>query len=390
MVDEYFERAQELSAKGLPFVTAVVVRAEKPTSGRPGDKAIITADGRLYGWIGGSCAQPTVIREAQKAMSEGKNRFIRLSSENDPSSRHNGLMEFPMTCYSEGVLEIFIEPHLPKPQLLVIGTMPVARALLEIGRVMEYHTLAVALDQSEDVSHADTVLTTLGVVMENITPETYVVVASHGNYDEAALEHVLKAKPRYVGLVASAKRYQSVVDYLKEQGLSDEDLKPLKAPAGLDIKAERADEIALSILAEIIQLRRTTPLSVDWQKVQKLTSTADVIPLTLMESVPQKNVAIDPVCGMEVDKSTVAATYEYEGETYYFCCNGCKGAFARSPEEYIKPTIAIDPICKMEVTIATAVYTSEYEGQTYYFCCAGCKSTFEKNPETYVTATETT
>jgi xanthine dehydrogenase accessory factor len=329
MDDEFFGKALELSASNTPFATATVVRAEKPTSGKPGDKAIITLDGTLYGWIGGSCAQPTVIREAQIALREGKPRFIRLSSENDPASVRDGLMELPMTCYSEGVLEIFIEPQLPQPRLMVVGNMPVARALMQIGQVMQYDVVAIDPEQSTTpLPHAKLVINQLGTIAEHVHTSTFVVVASHGNYDEAALEHVLRAHPRYVGLVASRKRFESVVEYLKTQGLTGDDLAPLKAPAGLDIQAQRADEIALSIMAEIVQRRRAAP-----EPLHNKTFIGD-IPLTAVGAA-ETETAIDPVCGMTVVKAKAKASYEYSGTTYYFCCNGCKTAFARNPQDYL-------------------------------------------------------
>jgi xanthine dehydrogenase accessory factor len=378
----------ELKEKAMPFATATVVSAEKPTSGKPGDKAVITLDGTLHGWIGGSCAQPTVIREAQSAMREGKARFIRLANETTPSAPRDGLMIFPMTCYSEGALEIFIEPHLPQPQLLVIGTSPVALALMQIGQMMEYQTIGVDPEHTGTaMPHAKTVLESLGAVLEHLRPQTYVVVASHGNYDEAALQHVLQAKPHYVGLVASRKRYESVSEYLKSQGVSDDDLAVLQAPAGLDIGAQRADEIALSIMAAIIQHRRRVEKTIDWDKYLNSAAATAIKPAEI-PVVAAPPTAIDPVCGMEVTIAKAKASYEYEGTMYYFCCNGCKLTFSQNPEQYVKrqPTTAIDPVCHMEVNIATAHYTSEHAGTTYYFCCAGCKTTFDREPAIYITA----
>lgn len=334
MFDEFFQKADQLQKQSIPYATATVVRVEKPTSGKPGDKAIITIDGKLQGWIGGSCAQPTVIREAQKAMRDGESRFIRLSSENDPANVPDGMMILPMTCYSEGTLEIFIEPHLPQPRLIVIGSMPVAQALIRIGQVMGYQLIAVDPEQTgTDLSTADTVLDKLGDVLGYVRPNSYVVVASHGHYDEAALEHVLQAKPRYVGLVASKKRFESVVEYLKHQNIPDEDLAVLKAPAGIDIDAKQAEEIALSIMAEIVQIRRTQPIDIDWDAVIAEVSVSEI---DVIEK-PRANstVAIDPVCHMEVQIDNAQYTYDYEGETYYFCCGGCKLTFEKDPKAYV-------------------------------------------------------
>jgi xanthine dehydrogenase accessory factor len=388
MFHEFFSKAQELNEKGVPYATATVVRAEKPTSGKPGDKAIITLDGALHGWVGGSCAQPTVIREAKEAMRDGASRFIRLSSENDPSAPRDGMVVFPMTCYSEGTLEIFIEPHLPQPQLLIIGAMPIACALMQIGEAMRYRIIAVDPEKTGGtLPHAGLTLDTLGEVLEHIRPQTYVVVASHGNYDEAALQHVLQANPHYIGLVASRKRFESVAEYLKTQGLTDDDIANVKAPAGLDIGAQSAEEIALSIMAEIVQHQRRTPKTIDWEAFLVAAVAQNEIHDT---PVVAATTAIDPVCGMEVEIATAKASYEYEGATYYFCCNGCKLTFSKNPEQYIQheAVIAIDPVCHMEVTIATSQYQSDYEGTSYYFCCAGCKIAFDKDPQKYAVAHE--
>ncbi len=271
MFDDYFEHARDLTRRGVPFATATVVRAEKPTSGKPGDRAIVTLDGVMSGWIGGSCAQPTVVREARQALADDQSRLIRLSttpsehsSREDPS--REGIVERPMTCFSGGTLEIFIEPHAPRPRLLVVGHLPTAQALAHLGKAMSYHVIAVvpqgvtADDEGGDgaaaMAHADEVPTDFESIDERVTPLTFAVVASHGHYDEQALRAVLATTVPYVGLVASPKRGEVVVQVLREAGLDDTALQRLKAPAGLDIGARRGDEIALSIMAEVIEKRR--------------------------------------------------------------------------------------------------------------------------------------
>jgi xanthine dehydrogenase accessory factor len=136
MFDDFFVTAHALTERGQAFATATVVRAEKPTSGKPGDKAIITADGSLIGWIGGSCAQPTVIKEALKALREDESRLIRLSPDPAAQTPRPGLLDVPMTCYSGGTLEIYIEPHHPRPRLLIVGNLPVAQSLLHLGKAL--------------------------------------------------------------------------------------------------------------------------------------------------------------------------------------------------------------------------------------------------------------
>ena len=197
---------------------------------------------------------------------------------------------------------------------------------------MSYQVVAVDLAGDGGMSHAHTVLTTLENIGQEVTAQTYVVVATHGNFDEMALETILRAQPSYVGLVASGKRATAVRDYLRFQGLSESDLLPLKAPAGLDIQARRGDEIALSIMAEIVQRRRN----------------AELLDLALFqpkeeaggcgcgeEEVVGEETAVDPVCGMTVQINGAAYTHVHQGQTYYFCCAGCQMSFAQQPEAYL-------------------------------------------------------
>jgi len=318
MYDNFFTKAHELTTQGIPFATATVVRAEKPTSGKPGDKAIITVDGVMHGWIGGSCAQPTVIKEALQALADDQSRLICLSTEPELQTSRPGLTDLPMTCFSGGTLEIYIEPQQPRPRLLIIGTLPVAQALAHLGHAMNYHIIAVDPDgNGTGMEHADEQVTDLAELNAYINPLTYVVVATHGNYDELALVHILQSNVPYVGMVASKRRAASVRAYLLEQGLAEDDLHALKAPAGLDIQARRGDEIALSIMAEIVQQRRNAEL-LDW---------------TLFHGKPEQEAnqetAIDPICQMEVQITATAYHSEIKGESFYFCCAGCQEKFER-------------------------------------------------------------
>jgi len=337
MFNTFFNKAHELLEQNMPFVMAVVVRAEKPTSGKPGDKALITADGVMYGWIGGSCSQPTVIREALKALNDGKNRFIRLSPDPAKLPPRDGLIDLPITCFSGGTLEIYIEPQYPQPRLLIIGSLPVARTLVALGQVMNYD-IVVADPDGNIAPEAGQVITDLADIAHHIRPETYVVVATHGGYDEAALEQVLKATPRYVGLVANRKRFQAVIQYLKEQGIADVALQRIKAPAGLDIHAQQGDEIALSILAEIVQVRRAPQTADNLGTEGPQVSTKQHLPehsVHVVPTSPELGIAIDPVCHMEVEIATAKYTSMYEGQMYYFCAPGCKRSFDRQPEAYV-------------------------------------------------------
>lgn len=327
MYDEFFSKAYELKRQGIPFATAIVVRAEKPTSGKPGDKAIITADGTMYGWIGGSCAQPTVIREALKALRADEPRFVRLSPNPLEQPAREGLNDVPMTCFSGGTLEIYIEPQPSPPQLIVIGDLPVARALGELGKAMSYHIIVVdPTHQGDPPSYADEVLTDLTMIAGRVTPLTAIVVATHGQYDEMALEQALQTSAPYIGLVASRKRAEAVREYLAHQGFTAEQQLRFKSPAGLDIQARRGDEIALSIMAEIVQRRRNIA-DMEWSPAPANASQP--------AAEPAPAVAIDPVCGMSVTIAGAKYTYEHAGTTYYFCCPGCKTTFRKAPGQYV-------------------------------------------------------
>lgn len=334
MYDEFFTKAYELARDGVPFATAVVVRVEKPTSGKPGDKAIITADGTMYGWIGGSCAQPTVIREALTALRTDEGRFVRLSPDPGKQPPREGLLDVPMTCFSGGTLEIYVEPHQPRPHLMIVGSLPAARALAELGKAMNYYTIVVDPDHQGPLPpHADELLTDLAAMPGRVTPLTSIIIASHGQYDEPALEQALQTNAAYIGLVASRKRAASVREYLAGQGLTDEQLQHFKAPAGLDIQARRGDEIALSIMAEIVQRRRSMA-----ELTVQPAPRAPVIPIIPLQAAPAPDSVIDLVCGMSVPIAGARFTHDYEGTTYSFCCPGCKTTFRKTPEHYLAET----------------------------------------------------
>jgi xanthine dehydrogenase accessory factor len=256
---------------------------------------------------------------------------------------------------------------------MIIGSLPVAQALARLGQAMNYHVVAVDPDtDGASMAHADEVITELKKINDKITALTYIVVASHGHYDELALEYALRSKAAYVALVASKTRAAAVLEYLRGQGLTEAELARLKYPAGLDIQALRGDEIALSIMAEIVQRRRN----------------ADPIEVQALLPEPEPVEAVDPVCGMTVLTAEAEHRAEYNGQMFYFCCAGCKASFEQNPEQYLSQPApsgeAIDPVCGMTVDIASAKYMSEYQEQLYYFCAPGCKLSFDKAPQKYL------
>src|SRR6188474_918367 len=254
-----FARAAELEGAGRPFAVATVVAVRKPTSARPGASGIVHPDGAIEGWVGGSCAQPVVVREALRALADGQPRLLRLSRDGPGEGRRaDGVIELVMTCHSGGTLEIYVEPNLPKPQLWIAGITPIAGALVELGAAAGFQvTLFDPIADAGAFPAASAVRADTNLVAVDRDVSPYVVVATQGQWDEEALAGALRRDARYVGLVASPTRAAAVRAWLREEtGLAEERLAALRAPAGIDLGAETAEEVALSILAELIQVRR--------------------------------------------------------------------------------------------------------------------------------------
>jgi xanthine dehydrogenase accessory factor len=257
--------AGRLAQQGTPFVLATVVGVERPTSARVGDRALITVDGELHGWVGGACTEPEVVRLAMQALADGDVRRERIESR----------------CASEGAVKVLIEPQRPSFLLAVVGDSPTARTLRELAAVLKWRTTA-------DVEGADAV-----------------AIASMGRGDEEALEAALASGAGYVGLVASAKRAAAIAEELRERGLDEEALARIRSPAGLDLGPSAQEEIAVAIVAELVAWRHTR----------------GPLPTELVET------AVDPICGMAVAVAGAAHTLEHHGTTYYFCCAGCLRKF---------------------------------------------------------------
>ncbi len=337
MQDDFYEGMQKLRGTGNPFAIATVIRAEKPTSAKVGAKAIITEDGALTGWIGGSCAEPTVKREARKALQDGQPRLIRLCPpEKLGVAPQEGVIEIALTCISGGTLEIYIEPQLAELHLVAIGHLATAEALVRLGKGLGWRTSLLGLEVTrERFPDADQLIDVLDFSRVTVSKNTHVVVASHGNYDEDMLVAALQSEAPYVALIASRKRASAILQYLNESNLTQDQIARLKYPAGLDFGAVTPEEIALSILAEIIQRRRqpfvsksrvsTSPTSINSE------STDDAL---TNYQLPTE--ARDPVCGMTVEIDTAHFSSEYDGRTYYFCAAGCKRSFDKEPQKYVQ------------------------------------------------------
>jgi xanthine dehydrogenase accessory factor len=289
------EQCNDLRGREEPFVLATVVACKNPQSAKPGSKAIIKVDGSMLGWVGGGCVQPIVLREAKQALQTGKPKLLTISPD-EPRDDWKGVQSFRMTCEGGGSLEIYIEPFLPKPQLVVVGSSPVAEIVAELGTLLDFKVVAADRD--------------FGSVRDQINEQSYVVVATMGNHDEEGLLAVIGTRPRYLGLVASRKKSEALFEYVRETGASEEDIAVITCPAGLQIGSETLPEIALSVAAELTRIRRT---GAEQPVTQAKTSAT----------------AIDPICGMTVDIDNAQYTSVADGNTIYFCCLRCKETFDR-------------------------------------------------------------
>jgi xanthine dehydrogenase accessory factor len=310
------EQAADLKQRGEAFALATVVWRQGPSSGKEGCRAIISPSGELHGWIGGACSEPVVVREAKQVISEGVPRLLLLgTSEQFGAAVPEGMAVMPISCESQGALEVYIEPVVPTPHLVVVGRSPMAHTLVEMARVVGWDSDLI--DSPE--WNADFSLEGL------VGPQTMVVVATQGHGDEEAVQAAVTAHPGYVGLVASSKRGQAVLGYLVDRGVPADELDRVQVPAGMDLGPTSHREIAVGILAQLVQLRASGALSGATSSAQTDTSADSDI-----------SEAIDPVCGMTVIAGPSAHPLEHDGQTYYFCCTGCHGAFEKDPEAYLK------------------------------------------------------
>ena len=321
MFDEFLRKASELRAADCPFAVAIVIKYQPPVSGKPGDKAIIQPDGKIWGWIGGGCVQPSVIREALQAMKEGSPRIVHIapSTESEPEM---GSVNYTMSCHGGGALDVFIEPVLPKSRILIFGRSPAAQSLSRLGKAVGYGIGVVSHGATRELfPDADFIAKEMSPGQINHGSDTYIVVATQGEHDEEALEQALRTDARYISFIASHAKARKIIGFLAEKGAPPEMLSRIKAPAGLSIGTSSSQEIAVSILAEIIQVKKGSAPEFPRQEESE--------PGTVSE------LATDPVCGMTVDASKSTHHSEYEGRSFYFCCAGCKQTFDRQPQNYV-------------------------------------------------------
>jgi xanthine dehydrogenase accessory factor len=318
----FFERVAELENEHVPFALAIVVSRRAPVSSHIGDRALVFADGRMEGFVGGSCSRDIVRRYAVEAIRSGIPRLLHIRPEpagvEQASSSGEEHVFIPMSCASEGAADVYLEPHLPARRLIVAGFTPVAEALAHAAAALQYDVVrAVDAGDRRDLG-GESALTIdglrelLGRLSAPERARTTAVVASLGHYDESALEVLLEADLGFVGLVASRKRAERVFGVLAQQGCSPERLASVRNPVGLDIGARAPGDVAVSILAEIV-------------------ASSPPVASAPPESSDDAAIAIDPICGMDVEIRGARHVLAHEGQTYYFCCGGCRAAFSANP-----------------------------------------------------------
>jgi xanthine dehydrogenase accessory factor len=306
---DVLEQAAELARQGEEFALATVVWRQGPSSGHQGSRAIVTADGQIFGWIGGACAEPVLIREARAVIASREPKLLLLGApEQFGGAIPEGMTSIPIACQSEGAMEVYVEPVVPQPQLLVVGRSPMAHTLVDLARALGWE--ADVLDAAE-FSAADVDL------------RSVVVVATQGHGDEEAVEQAVAAYPAFVGLVASERRGEAVLGYLAERGVPRHLLDRVRVPVGLDLGHTTHREVAVSILAELVALRAAGALAPQ-----------PLEPAAAERVTPRQ--AEDPVCGMTVTVDTSTRSAEHDGVTYYFCCPGCRDAFLKAPASYLE------------------------------------------------------
>ena len=307
MTGDILTRAHELDGHNEAYVLATVVRVDRPVSARPGDRALVTRDGRLEGWVGGSCAEPVVVREALASLAEGAPRLLRIRPVGSPREpAQPGVVTEVTTCASEGGLDVFIDPRTPTPRLAVAGSSPTARTLVRLAKVLGYRIVAALDDPAERLPGADVRIGVeeLGV----LGPDDAVVVATMSRYDEGALAAALRSGVGYVGLVASRSRGEQLLGLLESRGVDREQFERISTPAGLDLGPASQDEIALAVLAEFVAHRnRGAALG-----REQLCASGD------------GGTAVDPVCGMEVAVAEVTPSATRGGVTVHFCSRHCR------------------------------------------------------------------
>lgn len=367
--------AARLLDERRPYALATVVRRERPSSASPGNTAVITGDGRVHGWIGGSCTQPEVVRHALAALADGRPRLLGFGVAPDAD---RDIVPVPMSCGSEGRVEVHINPVYPAPQLVVAGSSPIADAVARLGEAMG-HAVARAGVEGEGAAMSDgdgqppggggaAAVADLGATAAEWADRApgaklFAVVATMGQGDEDAVVQLLAARPDYVGVVVSPKRMRQVRGVLGDLGVGADQVARVHGPAGLDIGAESPDEVAVSILAEIVAVGAGRGA---------------------VRGVGEEAAAPATACCAGNDEVREGGGV---GVTAAEAATGCRAEEAAGTAAAAipagTPVQATDPVCGMTVPADGSRPSFTHEGRTVHFCCHGCRTRFEANPGAY-------
>ncbi|HEY2473357.1 MAG TPA: XdhC family protein [Candidatus Cybelea sp.] len=323
----FLERAAELERARTPFVLATVVARRAPVSAHLGDRAIVLADGTMQGFVGGSCSREIVRRQSLAALRNWTARLVQIRPGAPPDADDAsavGTVVVPMSCASEGAVDVYVEPHFPPRVLLVAGFTPVAERVAALGALLDgYRVVRVVQAEEAPGLEADRVvgLNELPDFLDSLDrlarDGLVAVVATQGHYDEAVLAALLArdAVP-YVGLLGSRRRAAELFADLRRRGISADGIARVRNPAGLDIGARRPGDVAISILGEIVA------------------TVASLEPAVLRPDAPLEESAADPVCGMDVRVAASQQRAEHHGQAYYFCGEHCRSTFLSDPARY--------------------------------------------------------
>ncbi len=308
------QRLRDLRAHGEPFVTATVVRVQRPTSTLAGNVAVVRSDGSIEGFVGGVCAQQSVRLYALQAIESGEAVLLRIVPDEgadqpahrpadaaEEVGRGEGVVTVHNPCLSGGTIEMFLEPFLPAPRVLVFGDSPIVEALADLGPRLGLETVVAGPGEAP------------------VAGDLALVVAAHGRDEVGALRAGIEAGVPYIGLVASPRRGAGVLEEVRADGATEEEAARIETPAGIDIGSRTPAEIALSILARVVEVRRARDSHVGML--------ADAAGAASAAGAPGPRMALDPICGMSVVVDDDTPRLEHDGETTYFCCEGCRKRF---------------------------------------------------------------
>jgi xanthine dehydrogenase accessory factor len=376
---QFFEQVTQLKRDGASFVVATVVSRRAPVSSHLGDRALIHNDGRMEGFVGGSCSREIVRKQSLEVLRLGKPRLVLIRPDATLETLQHAAdaesIVVPMTCASEGAVDVYLEPHTPAKALLVVGFTPVAQAVAKLGTLLEYDVTRVVTREEmrnlETEGHRLIALPDLESHLENLPVEVRsnmaAVVASQGHYDEPTLEPLLKNGVGFVGLLASRKRAVTVRELLELQGVDASLTAKIRNPIGLDLGAKTPAEVAVSILAEIIQHRSSdAPMFTNSSSYDAEKHRAKV------------NLASEGEHGVRPYADVVGANSMFAHASTTVGTEITIGL----PSE--RPGFAISPVDHEEIEITTAIHFADLEGVRYFFTCPNCKRRFLKNPQSYL------